>query len=79
MFIPKPTWSDEKVQKNDTFVIHTHKKTRALHTCKRIGNEMNENEGVRLRAESEALRKEIRLAGNQLTGVAGVHAVFQEN
>ena len=40
---------------------------------------MNENEGVRLRAESEALRKEIRLAGNQLTGVAGVHAVFQEN
>ncbi len=79
MFIPKPTWSAEKVQKNDIYVIHTHTKTRALHTCERLGNEMNENEGVRLRAESEALRKEIRLTVNQLTRVAGVHAVFQEN
>jgi hypothetical protein len=60
--------------------ISTHrKKTRALHARKRLGNEMNENEAVRLRAESEALRKEIRLILNQLTGVDVVYSVFQEN
>lgn len=40
---------------------------------------MNENEAVRLRAESEALRKEIRLIVNQLTGVVVFYSVFQEN
>jgi len=61
-------------------MISTHAKKRALYAhIKRLGNEMNENEGVRLRAESETLRKEIKPVVNQLTGVADVYSGFQEN